>query len=251
MRKVIEYLFDSEEPTPDTRTSPTIPTRKKVKEDIRFYNELLEPAFVSPGFLTPSSFGEDRPAPLELAAIQEQGLDSDLDLEGQIRQRTTEDIREGRDAYSRTGAARGIYQRELPFTQDAVGQLRKQEWMIDNAFSQILDSGSEEDLSELQFLNSLLKDKTLSDRQLAQKLQDLSSSQYSPLIDTMLHLATTSRGTRAPRAYSNLQQAGMYPDFEDITTIQRQAGGTTDKKRQMLEDYMRRYYYPYSDNLLD
>ena len=223
-----------------------IPTKEQAIEDIRYFNRLLEPAFVAPGFLTQS---QDPMAgsPLELLAVQEQGLLDSPESPIAIRQITGDDLRAGRTtAQTATGTARGVYQRELPATVDAVSQLRKQPWMLDNAFDAVMESSDPRDLQDLQFLSSYLTS-DLSDDEVAQIFQDESTRAYNPLMDTMLHLAYTSRGTTKPAAYSRLQD-NYQPSHSDVTAIQRQRGGTTPEKQRQLDRYVSEYILTYSDS---
>ena len=223
-----------------------IPTKEQAIEDIRYFNRLLEPAFVAPGFLTPS---QDPMAgsPLELLAVQEQGLLNNVEGDIAIRQITDADLDAGRTTNeTATGTARGVYQRELPATIDAVNQLRKQPWMLDNAFDAVMDSSDPRDLEDLQFLSQHITS-DLNDEQVAKIFQDESTRAYNPLLDTILHLAYVSRGTAKPAAYSRLQD-NHQPSHSDVTTIQRQKGGTTQAKQRMLDRYVSEYILTYSDS---
>lgn len=245
-------FFDEEPETGESSTERFIPTKEKAVEDIRFYTTMLEPAFVKKGFLEASQDSETK-SPLELLAVQEQGF---IDVNSgkpdpksliDLRQLTDEDRLAGRTTNkTATGAARGIYQRQTKATEDAVNQLRKNPWMLDRAFDLIMDSSDPRDLEELQMLSGLLAP-GITDLEVAEILQKESTERYSPLIDTMIHLAFSSKGTRKPAAYNRLQDSKK-PSHKDITIIQQQRGGASEKKQRQLDRYVEQYINTYSDD---
>ena len=242
------FGIEDEEPIDESQSSVArfLPSKEQAVEDIRFYTSMLEPAFIAPGFLTPT---QDPMAatPLELLAVQEHGLDHTPQAPIQIRQITTNDLLAGRTSnLESTGAARGLYHRETDSTFDAVEQLRKKPWMLDRAFDAVMDSSDPRDLEDLQFLSSYITS-DLPLEEVAEVMQEEVTTNYSPLVDTMLHLAYISRGTARPRAYENLQD-NYQPSHRDVTTIQKQAGGYTQEKQRQLDRYVSEYILTYSDS---
>lgn len=258
MKKVAKLFgFFDEEPEvgPEIGESPIerrIPTKEEAVEDIRFYSGMLEPAFVKKGFLEPSQDPQTK-SPLELLAVQEQGF---IDVESgvpdpksliDLRQITENDRKAGRTTnLTATGAARGVYQRQTGATADAVAQLRKYPWMMDRAFDLVMDSSDPRDLEELQMLQGLLADGP-TDLEIAKFLQKESTERYNPLIDTMVHLAYSSKGNLKPAAYNRLQD-NRKPSHKDISVIQKQKGGATSKKQKQLDRYVEQYINTYSDD---
>ena len=172
-------FFDEEPVIGESPIERRIPTKEEAVEDIRFYSGMLEPAFVKKGFLEPSQDPETR-SPLELLAVQEQDF---IDKKGRhspqspirLRQITPNDMEAGRTTnLTATGAARGIYQRQIEPTEDAVNQLRKNPWMMERAFDLVMDSSDPRDLQDLQMLSGLLAP-GITDLEVAKVLQEEST----------------------------------------------------------------------------
>jgi len=247
-------FFDEEPVIGESPIERRIPTKEEAVEDIRFYSGMLQPAFVKKGFLEPSQDPETR-SPLELLAVQEQDFISkksgkpDPNSLISLRQRTDDDLLLARKTKTKpipTGAARGIYQRQTGATEDAVNQLRKNPWMMERAFDLVMDSSDPRDLQDLQMLSGLLAP-GITDLEVAEVLQKESTDRYSPLIDTMIHLAFSSKGTVKPEAYNRLQD-NRKPSHKDITVIQKQKGGATKEKQRQLDRYVEQYINTYSDD---
>lgn len=258
--------------------SRTVPPKEQIAEEIRMYSSIIEPAFSMTNaktgkeeFLATSPVDRNLAVPLEAIAVAEQGLADDMtNLPATTRQQTGKDLIKYRaaikfnkevdagteegpkkvvpDNFERTGTARGIYQREFPFTVDAVKQLRKYGWMVDNVFAQLIEQGTDKDIEDMQWLNSKLMDESLTDKALAQELQELSVD-YNPVIDTVIHLASISKGNPSnpahkPYAYSKLQRdlQGNKADEADVYRIQKYA--SREGKQTKLDKYLENYAVP-------
>lgn len=281
MRRALKAWEDywSEEPVKlrDAQYSRTVPPKELIADEIRRYSAMIEPAFSrtnasgKEAFLATSPVDRNLAVPLEAIAVAEQGLAVDMtNLPATTQQQTGSDLEKYRkavkhnkavdagteqgpkmkvpDNWERTGVARGIYQREEGFTVDAVKQLRKYDWMIDNVFAQLIEQGTDKDIEDLQFLHSKLKDESLTDTALAKELQKL-SVEYNPVIDTVIHLANISKGDPSspaskPYAYSELQRdlRGNKAEESDVYRIQLYA--ERKGKQQKLDKYLEKYAVP-------
>lgn len=244
MKGLKDFLFSliDEEEIKDLPTSPQerlTPMKSQLPSEVRKYTILLGPAFSEK---LPVSYDPKAFVPLEFTSVQEQGLVSERRPYKDTKTELQKTALKQKGASEEKGA-KGIYQRELSFTKEGIDYLQKNPGVLLDAYTLVRQKGSNEDFDELQFLDSIVNDETLSLEQKARFLNSESSRVYSPLVDTMIHLSQYSRGTKKPAAYSRLMNTDS-PDVEDITTLQRQRDRDKEslaKKQRALDVYVQKY----------